>query len=981
MRSLRAFLIAVVAAVSVVVVPVAVAGVRLTLPASSLPGWHPTGTSVGLARRDLAASLPHGPAGAVDGAQTQTSAARGPGGRLRSDAFVFGSANRARWVLASWRGLHHARSVRVGGAVYLSAGGKATVVAWRHGARIGLIALTATRGSHDPSARALAYAVLADGWLHSPLPTTVWDKVLDQIRPNGTVSKQTALEAFAVVYGPLPGVHPPAGRRTKIQSGTLAAQWIRSYLPQLTPAQQRVVRRRLGIPSNTPLAHAADYGDPTFHVDYALQLLAYNYVKIYQARLGHTLGLPLVMGKSSESSQGYADTAAVGDPLACRIRVLPAGQAVMSQQSVEFVPPLDLILAHEVFHCFQGDITGWKGLPAWITEGMADWAALSVDPVAYFHGGGNLNTYINNPHTPLFQRSYDAVGFWGHAEDLVPNQWAGIPAILNAGSSEGSFHLAGADADEFLNSWGSSVFRLCCGSAWTMQSPITPPSQAQQTGGLEEADLLAMPIVQVEAPALSTSQYQILGGPSEPVVHVDITGHARLSTHYDYTQLQDAWFCLGASPCECPKGTEGEVPPTQPLGNVSAFPLGLSGDPGTGTNGVLSSFPLSYFCHPKQGPTGTSNGDPYMSTFDHAGYGFQLAGEFTLVRSTVDDLEIQSRQVPYRLVLGRQWGNSLAMNTAFAMRDGGAIVEVDKGAPLVLYINRRRFRARPGQVIALSGGGSVNYSSKQVTLTWPDGTHATVLSIGSEGVNINVTPSASRAGKLRGLLGNDDGNRPDDFIGRDGRRYNAKKIESVGLFAFSRAAVRILLGGFGRSWRISQAQSLFVYPPGKSTRSYLVPGFPHALMSLLALTRARRLAAARACAGVSDSLRVGCEIDFGATGDRRLVIATRALQRAAGLPPATVNLSGRWSGQYSGRFNGTFTLDWKQSGSKLNGTIKLSNPRSTLSIRGIVSHKTIEFGDVGGVLYSGSVDGDSMSGTYRLPRVGGGGSWSATKIS
>jgi hypothetical protein len=898
---------------------------------------------------------------------------------LRSDAFVFGTAEAARRVLAAWGAVHHARSVKVGGIAYLSGRGKRIVVAWRDGARIGVISL---KGVRSPGPHALADAVLADGWLRSPLPATAWDGVLDQIRPNGTVSKQTALEAFATVYGPLPGVRISAGRRAEIPSGTLAAQWVLSYSAHLTLAQRVAIQRRLGD-TLTPTAHIADYGDPTFKIDYSLQQLAYNYVKIYQAKLGHTLGLPVVVGESTEPSTAYADTLAVGTPLVCRIRILPAGQKVSSQQAKQFVPPLDLIVAHEVFHCFQGDITGWQGNAAWITEGMADWAALTVDPVAYFHGGGNLKTYFSNPHTPLFQRSYDAIGFWGHAEDLVPNLWASIPAILNSGSSDASFHLAGGDSDSFLTTWGSSVFRLCCGSTWSMQSPIAPPTQAQDKGGLQQADLLSMPIVQVDAPELTTSQYQILGGPSEPVVHVDITGHARLSAQYNYTQLQDAWFCLGADPCECPKDTEGEVPSTQPLGNVPGFQLGLTGDPGTGTSGVLSSFPLSHFCQPIQqsGGSGSSNGDPYLSTFDGAGYGFQLAGEFTLAKSTTDDLEIQARQVPYRLVLGSQWGDSLAMNTAFAMRVGGAVVEVDKGTPLVLYIDHQRRHAQAGQVIGLSGGGSVRYSSQQVKVTWPDGTHATVLSIGSEGVNIDVAASPSRAGKLTGLLGNDNGKRTDDFVGRDGRRYSAKQIESVGLLVSSRAQVRVLLGGFGRSWRISQAQSLFVYPPGKSTRSYLVPGFPRAFLSLLSFPRIRRLAAARACAGVANALRVGCEIDFGATGDHRLVAATRALQHVAGLPAPTVNLSGRWSGRYSGRFNGTFTLNWTQRGAKLSGTIKLSSPRSTLSLRGVVSHNTIEFGDVGGVLYSGTVVGDSMSGTYRIPRIGGGGSWNATKVS
>jgi von Willebrand factor type D domain len=963
------------------------AAAQLVLPASSLRGFHSASVSRQAAVADLAAGLPRSLVGVVAHTDVQVSALASRTQHVRSDAFVFGSARAAERVLAVWGRLRHPRRVRVGATGYLSARrGKVIVVAWLDGTRIGMIALTESRGTHDPGAHALGDAVLADGWLRSPLPTTAWGKVLDQIRPDGTVSKRTALEAFAVVYGPLPGVHHPAGRRATIPSGTLAAQWVLSYWRQLTSAQRRVVQRRLGAGPAGSLAHAADYGDPGFQPDPAIQVLAYKYVKIYQARLGHTLGLTVVAGKSTTTNgTAYADTLAVGNPLVCRIRVLPPGQQVMSQQNVEFVPPLDLILAHEVFHCFQGDITGWKSLPAWITEGMADWAALTVDPVAYFHGGGNLNTYITNPHTPLFQRSYDAVGFWGHAEDVVPNQWASIPAILNVGSDEGAFHLAGGDADAFLTSWGSSVFRLnCCGYVpWQMQSPITPPSAAQVKGGQETADLLAMPIVQVDAPALTTSQYKVLGGPTEPVVHVSITGHARLSEHYNYTKLENAWFCMSAAPCQCPKNTMGQVPPTLPLGNVTAFPLGLSGDPGTGTSGDLSSFPLSHFCQPKQpsqpGGTGVSNGDPYIIGFDGGHYGFQNAGEFTLVKSTVDGLEIQSRQVPYRFVLGSQWGNSLAMNTAFAIRDGNAIVEIDKGSPLVLYIDRHRRRARSGEVIALSGGGAVRYTRKQVTVSWADGTKATVLSIGDEGVNIYVNASASRAGRLRGLLGSDDGKLADDFVGRDGRRYNPKKIQSVGLIAATRAQIRILLGGFGRSWRITQAQSLFVYPPGKNTRSYLVPGFPRTLMSLRALTATRRLAAARACAGVADALRVGCEIDFGATADHRLAAATRALEQAAGLPPASVDLSGRWSGQYSGAFQGTFTLNWQQSGSNLNGTIKLSNPRVTIAIRGTVSGRTIRFGNVGFVTYSGAVFGDSMSGKYRSPR--GDGSWSATKNS
>jgi hypothetical protein len=97
------------------------------------------------------------------------------------------------------------------------------------------------------------------------------------------------------------------------------------------------------------------------------------------------------------------------------------------------------------------------------------------------------------------------------------------------------------------------------------------------------------------------------------------------------------------------------------------------------------------------------------------------------------------------------------------------------------------------------------------------------------------------------------------------------------------------------------------------------------------------------------------------------------------------DLSGKWSGQYSGTFQGTFVLDWQQSGSKLSGTIKLSDGSGSLDINGTVNGGTISFGTVGSqaITYSGSVSGDSMSGTYKVQgqASSAGGSWSATKGS
>ncbi|HEY4348472.1 MAG TPA: hypothetical protein VGM80_12860 [Gaiellaceae bacterium] len=91
-------------------------------------------------------------------------------------------------------------------------------------------------------------------------------------------------------------------------------------------------------------------------------------------------------------------------------------------------------------------------------------------------------------------------------------------------------------------------------------------------------------------------------------------------------------------------------------------------------------------------------------------------------------------------------------------------------------------------------------------------------------------------------------------------------------------------------------------------------------------------------------------------------------------------LAGTWAGHYSGGYTGTFTLHWKQSGSKLTGTIKLSSPSGTFSVTGSVNGSAIKFGAVGaGATYTGSVSGKSMSGTYHA--VPKGGAWSARKTS
>lgn len=105
--------------------------------------------------------------------------------------------------------------------------------------------------------------------------------------------------------------------------------------------------------------------------------------------------------------------------------------------------------------------------------------------------------------------------------------------------------------------------------------------------------------------------------------------------------------------------------------------------------------------------------------------------------------------------------------------------------------------------------------------------------------------------------------------------------------------------------------------------------------------------------------------------------ATATATTATKRPP---RLGGTWSGSYSGAYNGTFTIHWKQTHSRLAGTIALSSPKGSYGITGSITRGKIHFGAVSvGARYTGTVSGSSMSGKWTSPQGGGG--WSATKTS
>ena len=73
----------------------------------------------------------------------------------------------------------------------------------------------------------------------APLAGPAWQAILDSINDDGSVSQDTALQAFSIAFGPLPGVSVPQGEAGFVGSGTMAMHWLVGYWDELTSDQQQ----------------------------------------------------------------------------------------------------------------------------------------------------------------------------------------------------------------------------------------------------------------------------------------------------------------------------------------------------------------------------------------------------------------------------------------------------------------------------------------------------------------------------------------------------------------------------------------------------------------------------------------------------------------------------------------------------------------------------------------------------------------------
>lgn len=264
-------------------------------------------------------------------------------------------------------------------------------------------------------------------------------------------------------------------------------------------------------------------------------------------------------------------------------------------------------------------------------------------------------------------------------------------------------------------------------------------------------------------------------------------------------------------------------------------------------------------------PPARSTGDPHIRTLDELDYDFQAHGEFVILKSTTNDLEIQARQEDYNNT------GIATVNTAVVVKMGTDLVQINAN-PSRLYINRSVVTT-PFAERTLSNGTMLRKYGEEYTLTSVQGDKVTIRSLGDYYLlDYLVVLSATRAGKVSGILGNFDGDPDNDLTTSTGNI-----IEPI---------IANIHGTFAESWRVKANQSLFVYDAGKSTDSYTDRNFPRTKPNI---SESRLEWAQNVCqqAGVRDKDYLqDCVFDVAITGDEQLAASSLWMQQADGIAPA-----------------------------------------------------------------------------------------------
>jgi hypothetical protein len=456
-----------------------------------------------------------------------------------------------------------------------------------------------------------------------------WTAILDQIGPNGEVSLATALQAYTLGFGPLPGVPAPARDSGVIPSGTLAVDMILSHFDELTAAQQQAVLQRLGYagPASAQVSPAATARvvalaqaqshrvappaptpvptDAPGTADYRAMLD--EFIPKLNTLLKVTLTLPTVLD-FNPTTPFMAYTKAYdalgqqkGVPVLCRISLSP-------QMNTPQLDNQRLVVAHELTHCYQDQIQGPLSIhyasPAWLIEGSATWtgALVSGATAATSWLQPKWEDWLIHPEKGLFSRSYEAIGFYALLDQAGISPWSVLPAMyLSQTKGKVPDNLAAYQAatqsapQEVLDEWASGYERdKSLGLDWDLNGPGIVAASAYGGPKIHAISLGDGQSVPVTTPAYTALDDDVTS--QADVVQVSITGTSRLhdSASFERVTSANGSYCTKQGGCGCPPGSAYQGPALPQLSGL--IHLAVTGGPQGATGGV-SGTTLQHFCN------------------------------------------------------------------------------------------------------------------------------------------------------------------------------------------------------------------------------------------------------------------------------------------------------------------------------------------------------------------------------------------------
>ena len=555
----------------------------LVLAASEVPGFHRTHQGAGPASSALAGVLP---AKALKHATRKGAAFSGHGRTLTTASVTLGSVAAARTALGrrsrGFRRLAHvgdqafirvtsskvkkAKKGKKGKKAKAPTGSVTATVVLRVKRGIGVVRLTVPRTTgNNARPAAVGYAHTLAARLTRVLSLTTWDLTLDQVQADGSYSPKTALRAFALVFGPLPGVKVPKNATGGPFDATIVQGMVGRVWKRLSAAQQRAIDQKIGAPHDSSSPAVATAAALTFSAKYTA--LAQHYQSLYLSKVtgAHALTIQAYTSDKALSTKSGGGALALasphnssgawgsGTPTSCVIEVAPATTAKGASWE-------KLVMAHEAFHCIEYSILpDWQDRGDWIMEGMADWAETEIEPGLAPLDTGSYSEYLQTPGVPLEMRDYDGMGFWHRADEVVGkgSLWAKVQAILLAPNDGAAFAAAGADQTTFLQQWASGLRRDGQGGApWNQKQPFALGVKSPVQEVDDDANVIAYPFSMQLAHVTADGDY--------PLVQLEPQGgQLRASNSASGNDLGPitgtTWMCTDSN-CECPPGQDGDIP-------------------------------------------------------------------------------------------------------------------------------------------------------------------------------------------------------------------------------------------------------------------------------------------------------------------------------------------------------------------------------------------------------------------------------------